>query len=158
MLFSFSLWLMTKLTMTSKCTSVAARFEGLVDVPEWYRQHRPMRHVQSYSRSHWTPASGNYSLSIAPGPPGQQVDKQLSTNDSKKVAKLMAMAMRRYVTAHIARWRRFRAFLNANKRHHWASIAADNDKWSHMCQFFYKFFIVNLYKKVAGWVEGPCFQ
>jgi hypothetical protein len=61
--------------------------------------------------------------------PGQQKNKQQSTNDSKKVAKLMAMVMRRYVTAHIAQWRRFRAFQNATKCHHWASIAANNDKW-----------------------------
>jgi hypothetical protein len=57
---------MTKLTMTSKCTSVAANFEGLADAPEQYRQHRPMRRVQGYYGSHWTPASGDYSLCIAP--------------------------------------------------------------------------------------------
>jgi hypothetical protein len=57
---------MTKSTMTSKCTSVAARFEGLADAPERYRRHRLMRHVQGYSGSHWTLASGDYSLGIAP--------------------------------------------------------------------------------------------
>jgi hypothetical protein len=30
------------------------------------RQHCPMRHVQGYSGNHWTPASGNYLLCIAP--------------------------------------------------------------------------------------------
>jgi hypothetical protein len=82
-------------------------------------------------------------------PPGQQAKKQQSTNDSKKVAKLMAMVMHRYVTAHIARWRRFRAFQNATKRHHRASIAADNDNWSRMCWFFYVF-IIKTVEKVAG--------
>ncbi len=57
---------MTKLTMTSKCTSVAANFEGLADAPERYRRHRPTQRVQGYYGSHWTPASGNYSLRIAP--------------------------------------------------------------------------------------------
>jgi hypothetical protein len=57
---------MKKLTMTSKCTSVAARFEGLADAPEQYRRHRPMRHVQSYSGSHWMLALDDYSLRIAP--------------------------------------------------------------------------------------------
>jgi hypothetical protein len=57
---------MTKLTMTSKCTSVAAHFEGLADALEQYRWHHPMQHVQGYSGSHWTPAPGNYSLRIAP--------------------------------------------------------------------------------------------
>ncbi len=42
-------------------------------------------------------------------PPGQQANKQQSPNAPKKVAKLMAMVMHRYVTAHIAQWRRFRA-------------------------------------------------
>jgi hypothetical protein len=55
-----------KSMMTSKCTSVAAHFEGLADAPEGYRRHRPMRHVQGYLGSHWTPPSGNYSLCIAP--------------------------------------------------------------------------------------------
>jgi hypothetical protein len=41
--------------------------------------------------------------------PGQQANKQQSTNAPKKVAELMAMAIRRYGTAHIARWRRLRA-------------------------------------------------
>jgi hypothetical protein len=41
---------------------------------------------------------------------GNKKTKQQSTNDSKQVAKSMAMAMRRYVTVHIAQWRRFRAF------------------------------------------------
>jgi hypothetical protein len=35
-------------------------------------------------------------------PPGQQANKQQSTNTPKRVAVLMAMAMRRYVTACIA--------------------------------------------------------
>jgi hypothetical protein len=52
--------------MTNECTSAAAHFEGLVDAPEQYRWHRPMQHVQGYSGSHWTPASGDYSLRIAP--------------------------------------------------------------------------------------------
>jgi hypothetical protein len=57
---------MTKLTMTSKCTSVTADFEGLADVPEQYRQHCPMQRVQGYYGSHWTPALGDYLLRITP--------------------------------------------------------------------------------------------
>jgi hypothetical protein len=82
--------------------------------------------------------------------PGQQANKQQSTNAPKKVAVLMAMATRQYVTVHIARWRRFRALLDATKRHHWASIAANHCNRSCMCRFFLSFFIVNLYKKVTG--------
>ncbi len=57
---------MTKLMMTSKCTSIAAHFEGLVDAPVHYKAHCLMRHVQGYHGSHWTPPLGNYSLRIAP--------------------------------------------------------------------------------------------
>jgi hypothetical protein len=57
---------MTKSTMTSKCISVAAQFEGFADAPEQYRWHCPMRHVQGYFGNHWTQPSGNYSLCIAP--------------------------------------------------------------------------------------------
>jgi hypothetical protein len=35
-------------------------------------------------------------------PPGQQANKQQSTNTPEKVAVLMAMAMRRYITVRIA--------------------------------------------------------
>jgi hypothetical protein len=51
--------------MTNKCTSVAARFEGLADAPEQYRWHCLKQHVQGYSGSHWTPPSGDYLLRIA---------------------------------------------------------------------------------------------
>jgi hypothetical protein len=61
---------MTKLTKTSKCTSVAANFEDLADAPEQYRWHRLMRCVQGYYRSHWMPALGNYFLRIAPAATG----------------------------------------------------------------------------------------
>jgi hypothetical protein len=46
--------------------SSAGHFDGHGGAPEQYRQHRPMQHVQGYSRSHWTPASGDYLLRIAP--------------------------------------------------------------------------------------------
>jgi hypothetical protein len=36
----------------------------------------------------------------------------------KKLAVLMAMAMRWYLTMHIAQWRRFRALLDDTKHHH----------------------------------------
>ncbi len=58
-------------------------------------------------------------------PPGQQACKQQSTNTSAKLAISMAMAMRRYITACIAQWRRSRASLEATGRRHWASIMPD---------------------------------
>jgi hypothetical protein len=53
-------------TITNKCTSSAGCFDGHGGTPEQYRRHCPMRHVQGYSGSHWTPALGNYPLLIAP--------------------------------------------------------------------------------------------
>jgi hypothetical protein len=50
----------------NECTSSAAHFKGLTDVPEQYRWHRLMWHVQGYSGSHWTSALGDYLLRIAP--------------------------------------------------------------------------------------------
>jgi hypothetical protein len=50
----------------NKFTSSAGHVDGHSNAPEQYRQHHPMRHVQGYSRSHWTLASGNSSLRIAP--------------------------------------------------------------------------------------------
>jgi hypothetical protein len=70
---------MTKLTMTSKCTSVVACFESLADALEQYRRHRPMQHVQGYSGSHWMPASGEYSLRIAPAA-ARATGKQTTNN------------------------------------------------------------------------------
>ncbi len=47
-------------------TSIVGDFDGYGSAPGWYKGHRPMRHVQGYSGSYWTPASGNYLLRIAP--------------------------------------------------------------------------------------------
>jgi hypothetical protein len=57
---------MMKSTMTSKCTSVAAHFEGLADAPVLCRVHPPIQHVQGYTGSLWMPPLGNYLLPIAP--------------------------------------------------------------------------------------------
>ncbi len=59
-------------------------------------------------------------------PPGQQAYKQQSTNKPAKLAILVAMAMRQYVTACIAQWRRSRASLEATGCHHRASIMPNN--------------------------------
>jgi hypothetical protein len=63
-------------------------------------------------------------------PPGQQANKQQSTNTHRKQAVLMAKAMRRYVTVRIARWRRSRASLEATGCRHLVSIMSDNINWT----------------------------
>jgi hypothetical protein len=77
---------------------------------------------EATGRHHW--ATTRY---VSPQrPPGQQANKQQSTNTPKKVAVSMAMAMRWYITARIAQWRRSRASLEATGHRHWASIMSDN--------------------------------
>jgi hypothetical protein len=72
-------------------------------------------------------------------PPGQQAYKQQSTNTPAKLAILMAMAMRRYLTARIPQWRRSRASLEATGCRHWASIMPNNIVRTWLRQFFSMF-------------------
>ncbi len=90
---------------------------------------------EAAERHHW---ATTYSL-LPQRPPGQQANKQQSTNTPRKLAVLMAMAMRRYVTARIARWRRSRDSLEATGRHHRASILSNNIKGPWLRQFFWCF-------------------
>ncbi len=83
-------------------------------------------------------------------PPGQQANKQQSTNTPKKVAVLMATAMHRYKTAHTAQLRRSRASLEATGRRHWASIMSDNINWTWLWWFFSMFSSSKPEEKVTG--------
>jgi hypothetical protein len=89
-------------------------------------------------------------------PPGQQANKQHSTNTPRKQAVLMAMAMRRYVTAQIAQWRRSRSSLEATGCRHWASIMSININWTWLRRFFYVF-IVKTIGKGHGLMLRPLF-
>ncbi len=89
-------------------------------------------------------------------PPGQQANKQQSTNLPRKQAVLMAMAMRRYVTGQIAQWRRSRASLEATGSCHWASIMSNNINWTWLDGFFYGF-IVKTVEKGHGLTLRPLF-
>ncbi len=90
--------------------------------------------------------------------PGQQANKQQSTNTPKKVAILMAMAMRRYVTVHIAWWRRSRASLEATRRRHWASIMSNNINWTCLRQFFWCFHCQNRKNRSRVKAKTPVFN
>ncbi len=90
-------------------------------------------------------------------PPGQQANKQQSTNTPKKVPVLMAMVMRRYVTACIAQWRRFRASLEATGHCHQASIMSDNINRTWLRRFFFDVFIVKTVGKGHGLMLRPLF-
>ncbi len=86
-------------------------------------------------RRHWATT-----CSVLPQrPPGQQANKQQSTNSPTKLAVLMAMVMHWYVTAYIARWRRSRALLEATGCCRRVSIMSDNIKGTWLRRFFWMF-------------------
>jgi hypothetical protein len=52
---------------------------AMADAPWLYSEHCPMRHVQGYLKSHWTPPLGNYQLRIAPAA-ARAIGKQTTIN------------------------------------------------------------------------------
>jgi hypothetical protein len=47
-------------TTINKHTCKAGHFDGHGDAPVRNHTHRPMKEVQSFTRSHWTPPLGKY--------------------------------------------------------------------------------------------------
>ncbi len=90
-------------------------------------------------------------------PPGQHAYKQQSTNTRVKMAILMAMAIRQYVTTCIAQWRRSRASIEATGRRHWASIMPDNIVRTWLRWFFFDVFIVKTVGKGHRWTLRTLF-
>jgi hypothetical protein len=70
-----------------------------------------MQHVQGYTGSHWTPPLGVYSLRIALEAARATANKTTIYYLPTLMAISVVIAMRRYYTARIARWRRSRAFI-----------------------------------------------
>ncbi len=117
---------------------------------------RGMSRASPEATGHHHRATTRYVLPQRPPPPGQQANKQQSTNTPKKVAILMAMAMCRYVTMHIAWWRRSRASLEATGPCHQASIMSNNINRTWLRLFFYVF-IVKTIEKGHGSTLRPLF-
>jgi len=69
--------------------------------------------------------SGDYSLHIAPSAARATINLTMMQQVLTLLAVLMAIAMRQYYTAHIARWKRFVNFIKATKCHHWMSTCSD---------------------------------
>jgi hypothetical protein len=90
------------LATTSKCASVAGYFDGRAEVLKRYMRHRPMQHVHSYIGSHWALPLGNYLFRIAPAAAMATINKTTMQNVPSLLAILMAIAMWRYYTTHIA--------------------------------------------------------
>jgi hypothetical protein len=90
-----------------------------------------MEHVQGYIGSHWTLPSGNYSLYIAPSAARVTANKTTMKNAPTLLANSMAVAVCRYNTVHITKWRKYMAVLEATKRRHQGSTRSDNIYWTH---------------------------
>ena len=143
--------------MTNKCTSVVGHFDGQGGVPGQYIWH--CQCVMSRATSEATGCHHRVTTcSVLPWrPPGQQANKQQSTNLPTLLAVLMAMAMRRYGTACIARWRRSKASLEATGHHHWGSIMSNiiKGKWLH--RFFLCFSLSTCRKSSQVDAKAPVF-
>ena len=85
-------------------------------------------------------------------PPGQQatINTTIMQNVLTLLVVLMAIAMRRYYTARIARWRRLVAFIKANKRCHWASTHSDRHQSDMPTPISGVYFIVKSLKKSSS--------
>jgi hypothetical protein len=113
-------------------------------------RHCPMQHVHGYSGSHWTLPSGNYWLRITPAAARATVNKTKVHNVSRLLTILMAVAVRRYYTARITRWRRFVAFIKAIKRRHRASTCSNRHQWGMPTPISGVYFIVKSLKKSSS--------
>ncbi len=109
--------------------------------------------LEATGRQHWATT-----CSVLPrGLPGQQANKQQSTNTPTKLAVLMAMAMHWYVTMCIAQWRRSRALLEATGCRNWVSIMSNNIKGTWLGRFFLSVFIIKTIGKGHGSTLSPLF-
>ena len=107
---------------------------------------------------YWKPLmspSGNYSLRLAPAAARVAGKTMMMNNTPCLLTILMAMALRRYVSAHIAQWRRSRAMLDATGHYQRASIAADSSNWSCMHHFFRVFSLSTCYKRAWADDKAP---
>jgi hypothetical protein len=114
----------------NECTSVTGQFNGHGGAPVRYGAHRLRQHDQGFTGNHWTPPSGNYSLLIAPGAARATINTTMMQHVPTLLAFLKAIAMRRYYTAQIPRWRRFVAFIKATKRRHHTSTCSEITNWN----------------------------
>ena len=93
--------------------------------------------IKATKHQHWATT-----CSISPRRlPGWQQTKRRC-----KMTILMAIALQRYYTMHITKWRRFLAFVKATKRRHQASTRSDSINWTHLPLILGVYFIVESLK------------
>ncbi len=147
---------MIKSTMTNECASIAGHLDG-----HWSDEHG----IAGCSKSRATldaPAGSRHratTRSVLPQwPPGQQANKQQSTNTPKKMAMFMAVAVHQYNSARITQWRRSRALLEASGCRHRASIMSNNIKPDMATTVFFDVFLVKTVGKGHGSTLRPLFS
>jgi hypothetical protein len=79
--------------MWNKCISFTGHFDGHADAWVQGCLYFLMRHVHGYTKSLWTPPSGNYSLHLAPEATLATANKTTCKNTPTVVAILMATVM-----------------------------------------------------------------
>jgi hypothetical protein len=94
---------MMKSTMASTCSSVVGCFDGHGSPPAQYTKciakcSMSRATLKATGRRHWATTHSVFPQRL----PGQQQTKQRQKNVPKKLAILMATAVRRYYTARIA--------------------------------------------------------
>ena len=83
---------------------------------------------------HWKPLDAAIGQLLAPYRFAMvTINKMMKQNVPSFLAVSMAIAMLRYYTARIARWRRFVAFIKSTKRHHQASTCSDITNRTRQC-------------------------
>ena len=117
--------------VTSECASVTGHLDGHGGAPVQYGAHHPMQHDQGFTRSHWTPPSGDYSLVT--------INSTIMKHVPTLLAVSMAIEMRRYYISRINRWRWFVAFIKATKHHHRMSTCSDSINQTRQRRLFQTF-------------------
>jgi hypothetical protein len=133
--------------IANECTSAIGPFDGLGGALVQYEAHHLMQHDQCSTASHWTPPSGDFSLCITPAAARATINTTIMQNLPTLLAVSISIVMRRYYTAHIARWRRFMAFIKATKRRHRASTYSNRHQSDMPTPISGVYFIVKLLKK-----------
>ena len=82
------------------------------------------------------PPLGNYSLHIAPAAAIATANKTMMQNTPALLAISMAVVVRLYYTAHIARWGRSMAFIKASKCRHQTRTRSDRINRTSQCREF----------------------
>ena len=111
----------------NKCTSVAGHFNG---------HGCDMEHIAQCSMTRASPeitgrCPGDCSLHVAPEAARATINTTMMQHITTLLANLKAIVMRRHYTAHIARWRRFGAFIKATKHCHRVSTRSDITNRTH---------------------------